>query len=67
MKTGTIQKIMSMILLFAILFSAVPVYATATIKSSDKIISLVTCDRYFKRHVGRFIVMAKKLNEQECF
>lgn len=38
-----------------------PYATTATIKSSDKIISLVTCDRYFKRHVGRFIVMAKKI------
>lgn len=39
-----------------------PYITTAKVKSSDKIISLVTCDRYFKRHVGRFIVMAKKVN-----
>ena len=32
-----------------------------TVSGSDHIITLVTCDRYFKVGVGRFIVMAKKV------
>ena len=31
------------------------------VNEEDKILTLVTCDRYFKRAVGRFVVMAKKI------
>ena len=31
-----------------------------TVGESDTIISLITCDRYFARKVGRFVVMAVK-------
>lgn len=36
---------------------------TAVINEEDTIVSLVTCDRFFKRQVGRFVVMAVRISD----
>ena len=36
---------------------------TAVINEEDTIVSLVTCDRYFKRRIGRFVVMAVRISD----
>jgi sortase B len=39
-------------------------YSTsAVINESDTIVTLVTCDRYFKKKIGRFVVMAVKVSD----
>ena len=36
---------------------------SAVINEGDTIVSLVTCDRFFKRKVGRFVVMAVRISD----
>lgn len=38
-------------------------HTDVVINENDTIISLVTCDRYFKKKVGRFVVMAVKVSD----